>query len=167
MPPQVAAGLRTLAELEGTLRRLDPELDLVVSSRRQAGGLLTERLSPDSVRSQLEAELIKLLPLLRRLPRRINKLSESLEQGRLSVNVRLLADSEDRNFLLGLTDQLIIAVLAAAATIAAIFLITAPSGPLLAPNISLYSVIGYCLLFVGCVLALCALVLIFRRSWSP
>ncbi|HWI00230.1 MAG TPA: hypothetical protein VNT27_07850, partial [Propionibacteriaceae bacterium] len=58
--------------------------------------------------------------LLRRLPRRINKLSESLEAGRLSVNVRLLADSRDRNFLLGLADQVIVSVLAAAATIAAI-----------------------------------------------
>ena len=82
---------------------------------------MAERLSPDSVRSQLESELLKLIPLRRRLPRRINKLSESLEQGRLLLNIR----------------------------------------------ISLYSVIGYCLLFVGCVLALRLLVLIFRRSWSP
>lgn len=120
VPPQVAAGFRTLAELEGTLRRLDPELDLVVATRRQAGDLLAERLSPETVRSQLEGELLKLVPLLRRLPRRINKLSESLEAGRLSVNVRLLADSRDRNFLLGLADQVIVSVLAAAATIAAI-----------------------------------------------
>jgi ubiquinone biosynthesis protein len=167
VPPQVAAGFRTVAELESTLRRLDPGLDLVVSTRRQAGDLLAERLSPDSVRSQLESELLKLVPLLRRLPRRINKLSESLEQGRLSMNVRVLADSRDRNFLLGLTDQIIVAMLAAAATIAAILLIIAPSSPMLAPNIGLYPIIGYCLLFVGSVLALRALVLIFRRSWSP
>jgi ubiquinone biosynthesis protein len=167
VPPQVAAGFRTLAELEGTLRRLDPDLDLVVATRRQAGDLLAERLSPETVRGQLESELLKLVPLLRRLPRRINKLSESLEDGRLSVNVRLLADSRDRTFLLGLADQVIVSVLAAAATIAAILLITAPTGPLLAPNIGLYPILGYCLLFVGCVLALRALVLIFRRSWSP
>jgi ubiquinone biosynthesis protein len=156
-----------LAELEETLRRLDPELDLVESTRRHASELVVERLRPDNVRSQVESELLKLVPVLRRLPRRINKLSESLEAGRLSVNVRLLADHRDRNFLLGLTDQVIVAMLAAAATIAAILLITAPSGPLLAPNIGLYSILGYCLLFIGCVLALRALVLIFRRSWSP
>src|SRR5215207_7128748 len=167
VPPQIAAAFRTLAELENTLRRLDPELDLVLSTRRQAGDLLAERLSPQNVRGQLESELLKLVPVLSRLPRRINKLSESLDEGRLSVNVRLLANSQDRDFLLGLTDQVIVAVLAAAATIAAILLITAPSGPLLAPGIGLYPIIGYCLLFIGCVLALRALVLIFRRSWLP
>jgi len=165
VPPQIAAAFRTLAELEETLRRLDPELDLVESTRRQAAELLVERLRPDNVRSQVESELLKLIPVLRRLPRRINKLSESLEAGRLSVNVRLLADDRDRNFLLGLTDQIIVAMLAAAATIAAILLITAPSGPLLTPNIGLYPILGYSLLFIGCVLALRALVLIFRRSW--
>jgi ubiquinone biosynthesis protein len=167
VPPQIAAAFRTLAELENTLRRLDPELDLVLSTRRQAGDLLAERLSPDSVRSRLESELLKLVPVLSRLPRRINKLSESLDEGRLSVNVRLLANSRDRDFLLGLTDQVIVAVLAAAATIAAILLITAPSGPLLASGIGLYPILGYGLLFIGCVLALRALVLIFRRSWLP
>src|SRR5215211_5846351 len=165
VPPQIAAAFRTLAELEETLRRLHPELDLVESTRRQAAELLVERLRPDNVRSQVESELLKLIPVLRRLPRRINKLSESLEAGRLSVNVRLIADDRDRNFLLGLTDQIIVAMLAAAATIAAILLITAPSGPLLTPNIGLYPILGYSLLFIGCVLALRALVLIFRRSW--
>jgi hypothetical protein len=37
----------------------------------------------------------------------------------------------------------------------------------LVPGISLYPLLGYCLLFVGCVLALRSLVPVFRRSWSP
>ena len=45
-------------------------------------------------------------------------------------------------------------------------LLTATGGPQLSPTIGLYAIFGYCLLFVGCVLALRALILIFRRSWS-
>ena len=167
VPPQIAGAFRTLAALEGTLRRLDPTLDLVASTRRQTVGLLAERTSPASVRSQVEAELLKLVPLLRRLPRRIGKVTESLGEGRLSVNVRLLADARDRGFLLSLTHQLIVAVLAAAATIGAILLLTASGGPRLTPALGLYALLGYSLLFIGCVLALRALVLVFRRSWSP
>ncbi len=167
VPPQIAGAFRTLAALEGTLRRLDPTLDLVASTRRQTVGLLAERTSPASVRSQVEAELLKLVPLLRRLPRRIGKVTESLGEGRLSVNIRLLADARDRGFLLSLTHQLIVAVLAAAATIGAILLLTAPGGPRLTPALGLYALLGYGLLFIGCVLALRALVLVFRRSWSP
>jgi ubiquinone biosynthesis protein len=166
VPPQIAAAFRSLAALEGTLRRLDPQLDLVASTRRQAGDLLADRISPAVLRSQVETELLKLVPLLRRLPRRINTLTASLDEGRLSVNVRLLADSRDRSFLLSLTHQLIVAMLAAAATIAAILLLTAPGGPQLTANISFYAIVGYSLLFVGCVLALRALVLVFRRAWS-
>ncbi len=61
---------------------------------------------------------------------------------------------------------MIIAVLASAATISAIILLTATGGPQLSPTIGLYAIFGYCLLFVGCVLALRALILVFRRSWS-
>ena len=167
VPPQIAGAFRTLAALEGTLRRLDPALDLVTSTRRQTVGLMAERTSPAGVRSQVEAELLKLVPLLRRLPRRIGKITESLGEGRLSVNVRLLADGQDRQFLLGLTHQVIVAVLAATATIGAILLLTASGGPQLTPALGLYALLGYSLLFVGCVLALRALVLVFRRSWSP
>jgi ubiquinone biosynthesis protein len=167
VPPQIAAFFRTLAAPEGTLRRLDPHLDLVVSTRQQAGDLLAERLTPRAVRNQMQSELINLVPLLRRLPRRINKLSENHDRGRLSVNVRLLAEGRDRDFLLGLTHQVIVAILAAAATVAAIVLLTASGGPQLAYGISFYQILGYSLLFIGCVLALRALVLVFRRSWSP
>ena len=58
VPPQIAAVFRTLAALEGTLRRLDPHLDLVVSTRQQAGDLLAERLTPWAVRNQMQSELI-------------------------------------------------------------------------------------------------------------
>ena len=87
MPPQIAAAFRTLAALEGTLRLLDPSIDLVASTRRQTDELLSQQLTPGGLRKQLDSELLNLVPLLRRLPRRLNKISEGLEQGQLSLNV--------------------------------------------------------------------------------
>ena len=167
VPPQVAAAFRTLAALEGTLSTIDPDLDLVGSLRGQGGRLLAVQTSPTALRTQIESELISLLPLLRRIPRRLDKITAELEQGSLSVNVRLLGDPRDRDFVLGTVHQVVIAVLASAATLAAIVLIVAPGSPELGAGIALYPTLGFCLLFVGCVLALRSLVLVFRRSWSP
>ena len=164
VPTQIAWLFRTLAALEGTLRLIDPEFDLVQAARRQGTSLMDT--SPESLRDQLSADLVGLLPTLRRLPRRLNKITADFQQGRTTLNVRLLGDPDDRSFLLNLTQQMIIAVLASAATISAIILLTATGGPQLSPTIGLYAIFGYCLLFVGCVLALRALILIFRRSWS-
>jgi ubiquinone biosynthesis protein len=164
VPTQIAWLFRTLASLEGTLRLIDPEFDLVQAARRQGTSLMDA--SPESLRDQLTADLFSLLPTLRRLPRRLNKITADFQQGRTTLNVRMLGDPGDRSFLLNLTQQVIIAVLASAATISAIILLTATGGPQLSPTIGLYTIYGYCLLFVGCVLALRALILIFRRSWS-
>ncbi|MFC7620607.1 ABC1 kinase family protein [Microlunatus sp. GCM10028923] len=167
IPGQVAAAFRALAALEGTCRLIDPKLDLVKIARNHGGEIFAAAANPDTIRQQLDSELLNLLPLLRRLPRRVNKISEDLERGRLSVNLRLLSDEGDRNFLLGLAHQVIVAVLASAATLAAIIMITATGGPNLpGTTIQVFPVIGACLLFVGFVLALRSLVLIFRRSWS-
>lgn len=166
VPTQIAWLFRTLAALEGTLRLLDPEFDLVQAARRQGTSLLDDSLTPESLQDQLGAELVSLLPALRRLPRRLNKITADLEQGKTRLDLRVLGDPDDRSFLLSLTQQMIVAVLASAATVAAIVLLTATGGPQLSPAIGLYTILGYCLLFVGCVLALRALILVFRRSWS-
>jgi ubiquinone biosynthesis protein len=166
VPGQVAAAFRTLASLEGTLRLIDPGLDLVGSSRQQAAAAAAPALTPAGVRRRVEDELIDLLPVLRRLPRRIDSIAHDLEHGRLSIHARVLADRDDRRFVIGLAHQLIIAVLASAATVGAIVLLVAPGGPLLATDssIRLYPVLGWALLFIGCLLALRALVMVFRRS---
>ena len=166
VPGQVAAAFRTLASLEGTLRLIDPGLDLIGAARRQATVLGDEALSVETFRARLSDELVDLLPILRRLPRRIDAITHDLERGRLSINARLLADGDDRSFVLGLAHQLIISVLASAATIGAIVLLVAPGGPQLSTDtaIRLFPVLGWGLLFIGCVLALRALVMVFRRS---
>ncbi len=56
------------------------------------------------------------------------------------------------------------AILAAAATLGATILLTSDTGPWLTPSVRLYAFFGYALLFVGFVLALRALVLVFKKN---
>lgn len=164
VPAQIGAAFRALAAVEGTLLVIDPGMDLVAAARAEGNRLMNGKLTVGSVKDEFEQRLVSLLPLLNRLPRRINKISEDLEQGRFSMNVRVLAHPADRRYLTGLFQQLVVAVLAGAAVVAAIMLITSNEVPLLAGEIRLYAAMGFALLFGGFVLGMRALMLVFKRD---
>ncbi|MGI8681058.1 MAG: hypothetical protein ACR2JO_02760 [Mycobacteriales bacterium] len=112
----------------------------------------------------LTDEVAALLPVLRRLPRRLDRITGSLEQGRLAMNVRLFADEQDRRFTTDLLHQVLLALLGATAGIMAVFLVSASGGPAVTPTVSLFQVFGYNLLVVSCILVLRVLFVIFRRQ---
>jgi hypothetical protein len=107
-------------------------------------------------------ELAALTPMLRRLPRRIDRIGGALEDGRLTVSVRLLADPSDRRYLTGLLHRVLLAFLAAATGIMAVLMIGIHGGPALSKTVSLYSFFGYCLLVIAAILAVRVLVQVFR-----
>jgi hypothetical protein len=75
--------------LEGTLTQLSPGFDLVAEAPAFAardGGI---RRDPESSRQLVAAELMTLLPMLRRLPRRAERIASAAEHGRLSIHGRL------------------------------------------------------------------------------
>lgn len=167
VPPQIAAVFRALGALEGTLRQIDPHVDVVAASRLAGRELAQERLTPEALRESAEEQLARMLPTLARLPRRVDALAESLQRGELSVNVRLLADARDRSFLTGLVQQLTVTVLAAACAIAGIMLVVADTGPMVGPDLPLFVLLGATLFLFAFVLAARALVLVFRHTALP
>jgi ubiquinone biosynthesis protein len=166
VPPEIAAVFRSLATMEGTLTQLAPGFDIVTEARRFAAEQLAGQLSADTLRETAMGELVSLLPMLRRLPRRIDRIAGALETGRLSVNVRHLADASDRRFLTGLLHQVLLAFLAAAAGIMAVMMIGLHGGPNVTPTVTLYAFFGYCLLVIAAILAVRVLVLVFRPDTS-
>ena len=162
VPPEIAAVFRALATMEGTLTQLAPGFDMVAEARRFATGQLATQFSPDVLRKTAADELIALLPTLRRLPRRIDRIGGALEAGRLSVNVRLLADPADRRYLTGLLHQVILVALAATSGIMAVLMLGLHGGPAITTTVTLYAFFGYCLLVIAAILALRVLVLVFR-----
>ena len=162
VPPEIAAVFRALATTEGTLSQLAPGFDLVAEARRFAAGQLTGQFSPDVLRNTAADELITLLPVLRRLPRRIDRLGGALETGRLTVNIRLLADPADRRYLTGLLHQVILVALAATSGVMAVLMLGLHGGPAITKTVTLYAFFGYCLLVITAILALHVLVLVFR-----
>jgi ubiquinone biosynthesis protein len=164
VPAQVAAAFRAMGALEGTLTLISPGFDLLAAAQEAGGDLMRDAFEPAAVRQTLEGQLASLLPILQRLPQRLNKIVEDAEQGRFTIQVRALADRRDRQFVTGLAQQLMLTILAAAATLGAILLLTSTAGPRLTPTLPLYAFLGYVLLFVAFVLGLRVLVRVFFRA---
>jgi len=162
VPPEVAAVFRALGTLEGTLRLIAPQFDLVAATRRFAAQQVSDQLAPDQLRATVTQELATLLPILRRLPRRLDRIAGAAEQGRLGINVRLFADDRDRRVVTGL-HQVLLTVLGATAGLMAVLLLGTAGGPQVTSLVSLYQLFGYNLLVISVVLVLRVLVLVFRR----
>ena len=162
VPPEIAGAFRALATIEGTLTQLAPGFDILARARRFTTDHLAEQLSPDALRKSATDELISLMPMLRRLPRRLDRISGSLERGQLGLNVRLLANQSDRRYLTGLVHQLVLTFLAATLGVMAVLMLGLHGGPNVTHRVTLYAFIGYCLLVFAGVLALRVLVLVFR-----
>ena len=162
IPAEVGTVLRALATMEGTLTLVEPGFDLVVEARQYAASHVTGQLSPRAVQKTAAEELMALLPVLRRLPRRADHITGAMEQGRFSVNVRLFADERDRRVVTDLTHRFLLTLLGAATGSGAVLLIGAPGGPEITPTVSLFQVIGYNLLIVASILVLRVLFAIFR-----
>lgn len=164
VPPEVAAVFRALATLEGTLTELAPGFDLVAEARAYAAGQLAEQWRTGSPRQLVADELTTLLPMLRRLPRRLERIAGAVEHGRLTVNVRLFADERDRRYATGLLEQVLLTVLGATAGIMATLLLGATGGPVVTGGTTLFQLLGYFLLVISSILVLRVLVVVFRRG---
>jgi ubiquinone biosynthesis protein len=164
VPPAVAAVFRALATGEGTLTALAPGFDVVGEARRFAADRLAEQWRTASPRQLATDELVTLLPMLRRLPRRVDRILAAAEAGRLGANVRLFADDRDRRYVTGLLQQVLLTVLGATAGLMAVLLLGTTGGPAATDRLGLYQLLGYFLLVISSVLVLRVLVLVFRRQ---
>jgi ubiquinone biosynthesis protein len=164
VPAQVAAAFRTFASLEGTLDLLSPGYDLVAGARDHGRPLLGRLVTPEAVRRKATQQLLGFAPELERLPRRVTRLVRDLEEGRFTVTVRAFSDPADRAFLSGLVQQVIMTLVAVGAVVGAVVLFVADGGPMLAPQLPWFTVLGAALGFVGTVLAVRVLVTAFRGT---
>ncbi|OIH93519.1 AarF/ABC1/UbiB kinase family protein [Curtobacterium sp. MCBA15_001] len=128
-PPDFVAAARALAIFEGTLRTLLPSFDLLDESRNLAREQIRDQLRPSVLRDVAARELFGLVSTVRRLPRRVDRIGEAIEQNRLSVNIRLLADQRDRRTVSGMIRRILLVLLGSGAGILSIVYLTMPSRP--------------------------------------
>lgn len=158
----LGAVFRSLVTLQASLAALDSDFNIVAEAQKAAGALLSDAVKPGDLASDFQADLISLVPVLQRLPRRIDHIGADIESGRLVLNVRLFSDASEAKFVRQLADRAIASLLLAADGLVSVQLIATRAGPQLAPNINLVQAVGYLGLVGGFVLLMRILLAILR-----
>ncbi|WP_066519323.1 ABC1 kinase family protein [Curtobacterium ammoniigenes] len=126
VPADFVAAARGLAIFEGTLRSLSPDFDLLEESRTLAVEQVRDQLRPATIGRLVGREVLGVVPALRRLPRRIDRVGDALERGNLSINIRLFGDRRDRRLVAGLIRRILLVVFGAGAGLLALVYLARP-----------------------------------------
>ena len=118
---------------------------------------------PSSITKVITDELLSALPIVKRLPQRIDRVTGNLADGRFGMNVRLFADARDRSFVREIISLAVVSFLAGIFGVMAAMLLTSDTGPQLTENLTLFQIFGYLFLVVAGVLTLRALFDVLRR----
>ncbi|MFC4942572.1 ABC1 kinase family protein [Pseudonocardia sp. GCM10023141] len=160
-PPELAAVLRALGTIEGTLTRLDPAFDLIAGARDFAARQVSARLEPAALRKTVTDELAGLLPLIRRLPRRVDRIVTALDNGTFTVQVATPAAPTWTGNVLKV---LLATAIAATTGVMAALLLVSDGGPRISEAMSVNQLIGYLLLMISAILGLRVLGQVYRRD---
>ncbi|WP_347870133.1 Protein kinase domain-containing protein [Plantibacter sp. RU18] len=125
VPAEFVAAFRGFAILDGALRSTVPSFDLLAESRALASEQIRDQMAPKAMMSNLTTELLAMLPGMRRLPRRVDRIGSALENGELSINIRVLADRRDRRMLSGLVRQVLLSLAGLVTGVSALVFLTA------------------------------------------
>jgi ubiquinone biosynthesis protein len=163
MPPSLLLVFRTLISLEGSLRRLVPDYDMVGRGLSRAPHIALQLASPRSVMLGLQAQSAILSEQMRRLPRRIEGITQALQDGTFQVRVRALESADDRRWLDSILGEVTATVVGVALVATGFFLAVSDVGPELAEGVRTFSFLGSVLGLGGMLLLLRSLSGAFRR----
>ncbi|HYI50667.1 MAG TPA: AarF/UbiB family protein [Microbacterium sp.] len=163
MPPSLLLVFRTLISLEGSLRRLVPGYDMVGRGLSRAPHIALQLASPRAVALGLQAQSAILAEQMRRLPRRIEGITQALQDGTFQVRVRALESADDRRWLDSILGEVTATVVGVALVATGFFLAVSDVGPEITDGVRAFSFLGSVLGLGGMLLLLRSLSGAFRR----
>lgn len=152
--PNVAGAFRSLITLEGTMMQLNPSFSLMEQSRRFAEEHKTEFISVGDhtdLKKTATNELLELLPVIRRLPRRFDHLGAMLEKGEIAVKVGFFSDKANTSFVTKWISQALLAFVGTAFGGISIGLLSL-SGRYARDELNIVAIFGYAGILISAVL---------------
>jgi ubiquinone biosynthesis protein len=163
LPADFSTFFRAFVTLEGTLTTLSPGFSVIDAAQDIGGELARSRLAPTSLTEFARDEVLHLAPLLRRLPRHIDRLATIAARGDLRARVSLLSSEEDARLVTKLLNRTILAFFGGVVGLISVMLIGIQGGPEFTGDTSLYQFFGYFGLFCGSILIMRVLIAIFHE----
>ena len=117
MPSELALLMKTLSMQEGIGRRLDPKLKPVEMAAPYIRRAMLEQWLPSSWVSQIVSSGEDVRQLMKRLPRRIERLLTRSEQGDIEIGIRVVRVDEILDNLQSMINRLILAILLSASLV--------------------------------------------------
>jgi len=162
MPAEWSTFFRALIVLEGTLTTIAPGYSVIDAAESIAAKWVRNLINPGSVQQAVRDELLRTVPMLRRLPRHIDRAFSSMERDGLRVRVSHFSDEHDERVVVRMVNRVVLAVLAGAIGLVSVGLIAVEGGPAFSDSTSLFRVFGYFGLFCATVLAMRVIVAVLR-----
>ncbi len=162
MPAEWSTFFRALIVLEGTLTTIAPGYSVIDAAESIAAQWVRSLINPSSVQHAVRDEILRTVPMLRRLPRHIDRAFSSLERDGLRVRVTHFSDDHDEQVVSRLVNRFVLAFLAGAIGVVSVGLIAIDDGPAFSDRTSLFRVFGYFGLFCATVLAMRVIVAVLR-----
>lgn len=111
--PAVGLALRSIVTLDGTLRIIDKDFDIFSEVKNFSADYLQNILwkpfkEPRVVKEKLEEELSLLVPVLRKLPRRLDQLIQRVESGKIILHHDIFSDSHNAMFIIRLFSRFVL-----------------------------------------------------------
>jgi len=140
VPGEIATLGQALVKLEGTIFGLSPDLQLDHELDHIARDARTPHLG--DLRSALDAEAMRLLPLMRDVPQDLERVARQLAKGELTTRTRPLAHPDDRRFVEALVNRMLLVILTVASGGLSLVLIAMDFGPEVSGDVTLSEVLG-------------------------
>jgi ubiquinone biosynthesis protein len=151
LPADIVLLSRALVTLDGTLRVLCPDMSMMSATMQ----MIQSPTSPPLLdgKDVVRDELMSMLPHLRRLPERVDRLLSAAGKGELRI--RTVTDEDGRRIVRTLVNRALLGALGAAVlAVSTLLLVASDPGPLIAERTGLFEVFGYGGLLAGIVLVL-------------
>ncbi len=165
LPAGTTTMFRALVTLQGSLETLSPHYPVIDAAEELAGTLLIQRVTPQTLTEAAQQELLTAAPILRRLPRHVDRISTQLQRGDLRLQTRVFGDPADARLLSRLVGQVVLVLTAATVGGLSIGLLALPGGPPVTSGLSMYDAFGYGGLTLSLILLLRVLVAVLRDQW--
>jgi ubiquinone biosynthesis protein len=162
LPAATTTMFRALVTLQGTLEALCPHYPVIDAAQQLAGDLIIHRVTPHSFAEAAQQELITALPLLRRIPRQLDRITTQLQHGDLRVQTHLHADPNDTRLISRLVGQIVLVLAAATSGGLGVGMLSLTGGPMVTSGLSTYHAFGYAGLTLSLVLLLRVLTAVLR-----
>ena len=162
LPAELSTLFRALIILDGTLTTLAPGYNTIAAAERVAKDWMRAGITPDTIEAVAREELIRLVPMLRRLPRQIDRLFSTAQRDGLRLRVSLFSSDRDERILTRWVNRIVLAFAGGAVGLIWVLLIGIHGGPPFIGDTSLFEFFGYFGLFCSTVLIMRVLVAVLR-----